>query len=472
MKSLATKTKSSSSGNKKNATQRISPVRSLNAATSTQVRDILRPHHLKPDLIIGSANYSSGRALDSTIKSYFEPHIGNKISEVRVHSDERAARLSKSLGADAFTYGNNIYFNENRFNPESTQGKGLLAHELAHVAQQESLGGPFVQRRVDFDVTQTSLTHAAVEDMTIVEMREQLALLQLPLSGPEAEVQDLNRSLIEERLTELEIDVYAMSVQLLAQRTRDETQSFTDVMLGAGGLVHRTIAANDNAVENFIDNATAPTDSFDMADVFSMVLSVLPFAGPIARWIGDNNYRKALDTLVRAGISESVEYATGGGGVSVRAFTGSARSESQWLMDALNDHASTVLAAYRHATTQAEADNNAPALAEMYIMMQHLAAEARSVTANGYVRLQDKLEIQLYRRYYSTRAHLEISTSSSEFPPFTVIRTYRLRGLPNPVENRILQQLHAYPDREALARAWGLRNEQRVEPFGYEYAPP
>ena len=53
MKSLATKTKSTISGTRKTGVKRTSPIRSLNAATRAQVRDILRPHGLQPKLTIG-----------------------------------------------------------------------------------------------------------------------------------------------------------------------------------------------------------------------------------------------------------------------------------------------------------------------------------------------------------------------------------------------------------------------------------
>ncbi|MCK5229310.1 MAG: hypothetical protein KAR13_03540 [Desulfobulbaceae bacterium] len=53
MKSLTTKTKSSTSSIKQTGTQRRFSVRPMNAATRTQVRDILRPHGLQPKLTIG-----------------------------------------------------------------------------------------------------------------------------------------------------------------------------------------------------------------------------------------------------------------------------------------------------------------------------------------------------------------------------------------------------------------------------------
>jgi outer membrane protein OmpA-like peptidoglycan-associated protein len=70
------------------------------------------------------------------------------LSRVRVHSDARAVELSQALRAEAFTHGNDIYFNEHRFAPSDTEGKRLLAHELAHVSQQTSAGAPSLQRRL------------------------------------------------------------------------------------------------------------------------------------------------------------------------------------------------------------------------------------------------------------------------------------------------------------------------------------
>jgi hypothetical protein len=59
-------------------------------------------------------------------------------SKVRIHHDAAAARLCVELNAQAFTHGHDIYFNEGKYNPESAEGKLLLAHELTHVVQQSS----------------------------------------------------------------------------------------------------------------------------------------------------------------------------------------------------------------------------------------------------------------------------------------------------------------------------------------------
>lgn len=62
--------------------------------------------------------------------------FGTDFSQVRIHTDAAAARLCEELNAQAFTHGTDIFFNEGKYNPESTEGKLLLAHELTHVVQQ------------------------------------------------------------------------------------------------------------------------------------------------------------------------------------------------------------------------------------------------------------------------------------------------------------------------------------------------
>jgi hypothetical protein len=68
------------------------------------------------------------------------------LSQVRIHNDGQAQELSQRLGARAFAYGTDIYFNQGQYNPGSAEGRQLLAHELAHVIQQAS-GQPKIQRQ-------------------------------------------------------------------------------------------------------------------------------------------------------------------------------------------------------------------------------------------------------------------------------------------------------------------------------------
>ncbi|NIM16380.1 MAG: DUF4157 domain-containing protein [Candidatus Aminicenantes bacterium] len=77
-----------------------------------------------------------GRPLSQSTRNFFEPRFGHDFSDVRVHTCKDAVQMSKALNAQAFTYRNNIYFNKDKYNPNNSGGKRLLAHELTHVAQQ------------------------------------------------------------------------------------------------------------------------------------------------------------------------------------------------------------------------------------------------------------------------------------------------------------------------------------------------
>jgi len=78
----------------------------------------------------------SGSPLSESTRFSMEPHFGTDLSDVRVHTDSSATRMNKEVGAQAFTHGSDVYFNEGKYNPDITTGKHLLAHELTHTIQQ------------------------------------------------------------------------------------------------------------------------------------------------------------------------------------------------------------------------------------------------------------------------------------------------------------------------------------------------
>jgi len=69
-----------------------------------------------------------------------EPRFGHDFSHVRVHADEQAAESARAVNALAYTVGRDIVFGRGRYAPGSTEGRRLLAHEMAHVVQQGSHG--------------------------------------------------------------------------------------------------------------------------------------------------------------------------------------------------------------------------------------------------------------------------------------------------------------------------------------------
>ena len=79
---------------------------------------------------------SHGRPLDTGARAVFEPYFGHDFSRVRVHTDTKAAESARSVNALAYTVGRNVVFRTGRYAPGTESGKRLLAHELAHVVQQ------------------------------------------------------------------------------------------------------------------------------------------------------------------------------------------------------------------------------------------------------------------------------------------------------------------------------------------------
>jgi hypothetical protein len=88
---------------------------------------------------------SSGHGLDHTVRNRMETSMGADFSGVRVHTDAQADSLSRSLQARAFTTGQDIFFRKGAYNPQTSSGRELLAHELTHVIQQN---GDKVQRKM------------------------------------------------------------------------------------------------------------------------------------------------------------------------------------------------------------------------------------------------------------------------------------------------------------------------------------
>ena len=78
----------------------------------------------------------SGQFLEESVRASMEPGFSHDFSDVKVHTDSQADRISRQLEAEAFTTGKDIFFREGNFQPDSESGKKLLAHELTHVVQQ------------------------------------------------------------------------------------------------------------------------------------------------------------------------------------------------------------------------------------------------------------------------------------------------------------------------------------------------
>jgi hypothetical protein len=81
---------------------------------------------------------SPGRPLDSALQQDMGQRFGHDFSRVRVHTDAAAGQSARDMNANAYAVRHNIVFGAGRFAPNTSDGQRLLAHELAHVVQQES----------------------------------------------------------------------------------------------------------------------------------------------------------------------------------------------------------------------------------------------------------------------------------------------------------------------------------------------
>ncbi|MET0391909.1 MAG: DUF4157 domain-containing protein [Chitinophagaceae bacterium] len=144
----------------------ITPVQRKCAHCEAEEKEVQRKEN-GPETEAGSGleNYigglgASGQPLSNEVRSFYEPRFGRDFSNVRVHTDQVAAKSAQSINALAYTSGNNIVFNNGQYSPGTDSGKRLLGHELTHVVQQgDSIRTKIIQRAEnDSSVGCTGLT--------------------------------------------------------------------------------------------------------------------------------------------------------------------------------------------------------------------------------------------------------------------------------------------------------------------------
>ncbi|MBI3511849.1 MAG: DUF4157 domain-containing protein [Bacteroidetes bacterium] len=90
-----------------------------------------------------------GNKMEEHTKSAMEEKMGADFSGVNIHTGANAHDMSENINAKAFTHGQDVYFKNGNYNPDSHQGKELLAHELTHTVQQKDGVNREVMRQPD-----------------------------------------------------------------------------------------------------------------------------------------------------------------------------------------------------------------------------------------------------------------------------------------------------------------------------------
>ncbi len=103
---------------------------------------------------------SGGRPIPKSVRAFFEPRFGYDFSQVRVHTDARAAESARAVNAQAYTIGHDIVFRAGQYAPGDSRGKALLTHELTHVVQQDTASYQTLQRRMKVESHNDSLPGA------------------------------------------------------------------------------------------------------------------------------------------------------------------------------------------------------------------------------------------------------------------------------------------------------------------------
>ena len=136
---------------------------------------------------------SPGQPLDAATRAALEPRFGHDFSGVRVHTDDRAAESARAVEARAYTVGQDVAFGPGQYAPDTSQGRRLLAHELAHVVQQ---GGDASSTRAapdELEASARTASEAVVSGGTTVRVAGRSApMLARDAAPPAAALPPLN----------------------------------------------------------------------------------------------------------------------------------------------------------------------------------------------------------------------------------------------------------------------------------------
>jgi len=162
----------------------------------------LNHQHSEVPPIVHDVLRSPGQQLDAETRAFMEPRFGHDFHNVRVHADAHAADSARAVNSLAYTAGRDVVFGVGRYAPATSEGRRLMAHELAHVVQQSrqpaaalqgltlSGKGDLAEREAD-SVAATVASGAFVSSITQVPTQGTLQAELAPDAGaPDAGVAD------------------------------------------------------------------------------------------------------------------------------------------------------------------------------------------------------------------------------------------------------------------------------------------
>lgn len=165
-----------------------------------------------------------GLPLSPALNEQMSTAFQKDFSGVRLHTDAEAVSMSDELNAQAFTYGQDIYFNAGKFQPETREGRGLLGHELTHTVQQ---GGAIRRQPIDtaltsqVDVDELPIAQVDFTDSTygyLQYRRKEIGEALKPLNDPIKGISSEEKVELENELALIENEmlkrVHALEIEL------------------------------------------------------------------------------------------------------------------------------------------------------------------------------------------------------------------------------------------------------------------
>ncbi len=456
-----------------------------------------------------------GERLPEALQARLGNALGLNLARVHIHRDRTAGQLANRLGARAFTVGQDIYFGEGEYRPATDEGQRVLAHELAHVAQQSAVPHP---KLVVGDVDDPAEDEAdLLAEQAIQRMHEPdtgLAVRDESVAPTQGARRTIRREVNVSFSTELATaDVLARMSDLevhtqlnhCRQRLAEVSAAFgneaaesyflqVNISILETELNKRATQAADqveraclarltfytNLLQNNKDNLFAAVNlgianfanysgiseptGVTLSDVLSVAISVVPMAGPIKNLL-EARLSGAVIGLLQEGLSlgvtkgeEAIRGKSDVADATNRAKAlGSSLASAGVMQQQMGTHILSAINTY-HMLIEYHRDN-ASDLRTILADLNNMIALNSGMTESVFTAIANEIELELYRQQYAAGCRFMEFTSVYDDPG--VVYQSTIMGLPEPVRKRV-NELCGYISNDDLAQRWGIGKEKRV----------
>jgi hypothetical protein len=208
-----------------------------------------------------ASSSSSGRGLPDPLRDKFEQSLGADLSAVRIHDGAASAASASAVGAKAYTVGNDIHFGAGHYDPTSSAGEHLLAHEVAHTVQQS--GGIGRKAQFKLEVSSPGDAHEVEADRAADAM---IAGSKATVGGADAHVARAKNEM-EQMAIEGESDVAnqvaaAAPAALVVSNVRDQSsaQALLNQLQSNQPLLEQGVSQGEVDEANLTENGAVITD--------------------------------------------------------------------------------------------------------------------------------------------------------------------------------------------------------------------